>query len=110
VSESQGEYDILTSDGHAAHRVVAPDEVATHPGPFLLEVKHSHRSGCGRWWRANGAGYTDQLDRAGLYAKDSDYVRNYNTDNRYTLICATVILGPMLRLQAMGKQIVGGAS
>lgn len=37
---------------------------------FLLEVDPDHRSGRGRWWRANRSGYTDLVSQAGLYGVD----------------------------------------
>ena len=40
----------------------------TDPGRKVLrEVVPDWRPGRGRFWRANGAGYTDKVDHAGLY-------------------------------------------
>jgi hypothetical protein len=46
------------------------------PDLYLLEVGEDWRRGRGRWWCANGQGYTDRLDRAGLYSPDDRHVRD----------------------------------
>ena len=46
------------------------------PDLYLLEVGEDWRKGRGRWWCANGQGYTDRLDRAGLYSPDDHRARD----------------------------------
>jgi len=48
---------------------------------WLFEVKPGRRSGRGRYWRPNAAGYTDDIARAGLYDDDDGYVKCYNKDD-----------------------------
>jgi len=43
--------------------------------PLLIEVLPEWRTGRGRWWCPNSAGYTDTLSRAGVYDPDSPAVR-----------------------------------
>lgn len=59
-------------------------------GPCMYEVRPEWRSGRGRWWRAVGQGYTDDVTQAGIYdgpdgvsgsersyAVSADLVRSY---------------------------------
>lgn len=43
----------------------------TTPTLYLLETRPEHRRGRARYWRPNGAGYTDHLWDAGLFTNDS---------------------------------------
>jgi hypothetical protein len=36
-------------------------------GPCIIEVTWAWRSGRGRYWCANGNGYTNDIDRAGIF-------------------------------------------
>jgi len=53
-----------------------PEVTPPIPDLYLLEVGEERRRGRGRWWCANGQGYTDRLDRAGLYPPDDHRVRD----------------------------------
>ncbi len=44
-------------------------------GPVLLEVAYEHRPGRGKYWRASGSGYTDDIADAGLFGADSPDVK-----------------------------------
>ena len=103
-ANAQALYDLLTPSGQAPH--VTLEALAGLPGPFLLEVKLNRRSGRGRWWQSNSAGYTDQFDRAGLYDKDSDEVRRWDPEaDNYRLVDARVLYGPLNRLLRMWMQL-----
>ncbi len=98
---SQELYDLLTPHG-SAPKVESLEGVSL----LLLEVNKSERPGKGRWWAPDGKGYTDQLDRAGLYSVNSREVTEHDTllDN-YRLVDARVIEGPLKRIMDMYKQL-----
>jgi hypothetical protein len=68
---------ILRPDG------VLPRASADFQGPCLIEVERHHRQGRGRWWRANGCGYTDLLPWAGVYTADEARFRSLGTETCY---------------------------
>jgi len=56
-------------------------------GPCLIEVRPEWRSGRGRFWRPNAAGYTDDVGRAGIYkaTERHESERSYFVDARVVL-------------------------
>lgn len=54
---------------------------AVLPDLRVLEVRPEWRSGRGRWWQDDGAGYTDKIERIGLYRPDDHRVLEYQGDD-----------------------------
>lgn len=73
---------------------------------YLLEVMKERRSGRGRYWRANSAGYTDRLEDAGLYPASHDRVANREDVANYNPIEAIpVFLAEADRLEKAGRTL-----
>lgn len=103
----QALYDLSTPYGIAPH--LRPDDPL--PALVLIEVDKPHRAGRARWWvrgsNGAGAGYTDQLDRAGLFKPTDSAVLDLQAHLRLrddddaradALVDARVLVGPACRL------------
>lgn len=104
----QALYD-LTAPGGRAPTTTHAGDTPLHAGPHLLEVRTpAERQGRGRWWCPDAGGYTDQLDRAGLYRPDSDEVRDklrHPDDGHSHPVDARVVVGPAVRLLATLREV-----
>jgi len=70
---------------------------------YFIEVVPDWRPGRGRWWRPDGCGYTDRLERAGLYAEDHADVPIVRDSEKYRLVEAAEYLGE--KLQAINAKL-----
>lgn len=70
------------------------------PEFFLIEVRPTFRRGRGRFWRPNGNGYTDLIERAGVYSsRDALEIAHGDSEHKTRLM-------PALRaLRELGERL-----
>lgn len=62
---------------------------------YVLEVREEWRSGRGRWWCPNGQGYTDRLERAGLYRPDEHQDKVAGTHGTTVAVPLAIVLAEL---------------
>lgn len=61
---------------------------------YLLEVIPEWRPGRARWWRANAAGYTNELTSAGIYTEEQA-IRHSKGSDRTNMVSLEDVQGEL---------------
>ncbi len=67
---------------------------------YLLSIKHSDAKNAVIWWGPNNSGYTDDVEKAGIYSEECIKKRNIYYSNN------GVMPVPVEKVQAATKRIV----
>jgi hypothetical protein len=65
----------------------------------LRQVKPEWRVGRGTWWRPNSLGYTDRLEKAGLYPEGAPDYPEDAADLKFIEVAAADVLAEEISLQ-----------